>query len=148
MDIQKVIGDRRRYMDLLLLADESPRMIDRYLGRGEMYVLSDSGRAIGECLVTDEGGGKLEIKSLAVAQEFQRRGLGRKLIEHVEREYAGRYRTLLVGTGDSPLTAPFYESCGFMRSHTVPNFFTDNYDQPIYESGVLLKDMVYFKKQI
>lgn len=148
MEILKVEGDRRQYIDLLLLADESPRMIERYIGRGTMYILSGNGRTVGECLVTDEGGGTLEIKSLAVDPEFQRRGLGRMLIEHVEREYAGKYRTLMVGTGDSPLTVPFYESCGFRRSHTVPNFFTDNYDAPIYESGVLLTDMVYFKKHI
>ena len=28
MDIYEVGGDRRQYMDLLLLADESPRMIE------------------------------------------------------------------------------------------------------------------------
>lgn len=28
--------------------------------------------------------------------------------------------------------------CGFIRSHIVPHFFTDNYDHPIYEDGVNL----------
>lgn len=28
--------------------------------------------------------------------------------------------------------------CGFIRSHSVPHFFTDNYDHPIYEDGVNL----------
>lgn len=135
-------------MDLLLLADESPRMIEKYIDRGELFVLSDNGRAIGEILVTDEGGGILEIKSLAVAPEQQRRGLGRALIEHVEQNFAGKYSVLQVGTGDSPMTVPFYESCGFVRSHVVKDFFTDNYDRPIYEAGVLLTDMVYFRKTI
>ena len=53
-----------------------------------------------------------------------------------------------VGTGDSELTVPFYERCGFVRSHVVENFFTDNYDAPIYEAGVQLVDMVYLKKEI
>ena len=48
MDILKVTGDRRRYMGLLLLADESPRMIERYIGRGTMYILSGNGRTVGE----------------------------------------------------------------------------------------------------
>ena len=73
---------------------------------------------------------------------------GRALIEHVAATYAGRYRTLQVGTGDSPLTVPFYERCGFSRSHVVPNFFTDNYDHPIYEAGVRLVDMVYMRRQL
>ena len=35
-------------MQLLLLADESERMIIRYLGRGRMFVLTDGGRALAE----------------------------------------------------------------------------------------------------
>ncbi len=147
MDIYKVSGDKRQYMDLLLLADESPRMIESYIDRGELYVLSDLGRAIGECLVTDEGG-VLEIKSIAVAPAYQKHGCGRMLIEHVEREYAGKYSVLQAGTGESPLTVPFYERCGFVRSHVVKGFFTENYDKPIFEAGVQLVDMVYFRKDI
>lgn len=148
MDIYEVGGDRRQYMDLLLLADESPRMIETYIERGKLFVLSDMGRAIGECLVTDEGGRVLEIKSVAVVPAYQKHGCGRMLIGHIEREFAGEYHTLQVGTGDSPLTVPFYEHCGFVRSHVVKDFFTQNYDAPIYEGGVQLKDMVYFSKQI
>ena len=47
--------------------------------------------------------------------------------------------------GESPLTVPFYESCGFTYSHRIPDFFTDNYDHPIYEAGKQLKDMIYLK---
>lgn len=57
------------------------------------------------------------------------------------------YAVLQVGTGDSPLTIPFYEKCGFVRSHIIPNFFTDNYDHPIYEGGVQLVDMVYLQRK-
>ena len=49
---------------------------------------------------------------------------------------------------DSPLTIPFYEKCGFVRSHKIPNFFTDNYDHLIYEGGVQLIDMVYLQRHI
>ena len=56
------------------------------------------------------------------------------------------YSVLQVGTGDSPLTIPFYEKCGFVRSNKIPNFFTDNYDHPIYEGGVQLIDMVYLQR--
>lgn len=48
-----------------------------------------------------------------------------------------------MGTGDSPLTIPFYEACGFQRHYMVKNFFTDRYDRSIYECGVQLVDMVY-----
>jgi hypothetical protein len=35
--------------------------------------------------------------------------------------------------------------CGFACSHSVPHFFTDNYDHPIYEDGVQLVDMIYLR---
>ena len=53
---------------------------------------------------------------------------------------------MFVGTGDSPLTIPFYEHCGFIISHRVENFFVENYDHPIFEAGKQLIDMVYLKK--
>ncbi|OUO20533.1 GNAT family N-acetyltransferase [Collinsella sp. An307] len=152
--IQRVQGDRKRYMSLLLLADEQPEMVARYIDRGHMWVFTPEDApegvvpVVAECLVTDEGEGVLEIKSLAVEPAYQGRGYGRALIEHVAATYAGRYRTLQVGTGDSPLTVPFYERCGFSRSHVVPNFFTDNYDHSIYEAGVRLVDMVYMRRQL
>ena len=40
-----------------------------------------------------------------------------------------------------------YAKCGFVRSHIIPNFFTDNYDHPIYEGGVQLVDMVYLQRK-
>lgn len=160
MKIRKVVGDRRRYLQLLLLADEQLDMVECYLDRGDMWVLVEAdgaddaegvggaGEALAECLVTDEGAGVLELKSLAVAPDWQGQGLGRALIEHVAHIYAGRFHTLEVGTGDSPLTVPFYERCGFIRSRVVPDFFTNNYDHPIYEAGVLLRDMVYLKRPL
>lgn len=149
MEIKEVRGgEKLRYMQLLLLADESERMIIRYLGRGRMFVLTDGGRALAECVVTDEGGGVLELKNLAVAGEFQRMGHGRALVEFIIREFSGEFETLTVGTGESPLTLPFYEKCGFEYSHRIKNFFTDNYDKPIYEGGVLLADMVCLRRAL
>ena len=147
MNIFEVKADKKQYLPLLLLADEQEDMIDRYLERGIMYVLDDGG-VKGECVVTDEGGGLLEIKNIAVEPAYQGSGYGKALIEFVSARYRGRYSALQVGTGDSPLTIPFYEKCGFVRSHTVKNFFTDNYGHPIYECGIQLADMIYLKKKL
>lgn len=78
--------------------------------------------------------------------ENQGKGYGKALIDFLASKYADEYSVLQVGTGDSPLTIPFYEKCGFVRSHKIPNFFTDNYDHPIYEGGVQLIDMVYLQR--
>ncbi len=139
--------ENRNYFDLLLSADEQPSMIEKYLGRGTMYALEDGGvKAV--CVVTDEGNGTLEIKNIAVREGFRKKGYGRALIKFLQKEYRGKISILQAGTGESPLTVPFYLSCGFERAHVVKDFFTQNYAEPIYEGGVLLTDMVYFRKRI
>lgn len=132
VEIRRVETNKKQYLALLLLADEQEDMIDRYLERGSMYVLEDDG-VKAECVVTDEGGGVLELKNIAVEPDFQGKGYGKALVDFLIRTYAGQYMLLQVGTGDSPSTIPFYESCGFCRHHLVKNFFTDHYDHPIYE---------------
>ncbi len=147
MNIREIKENKKQYLSLLLLADEQEDMIDRYIDRGTMYVLDDDGVKC-ECVVTDEGEGILEIKNIATNPQYQGKGYARAMIDFICRKYKGEFSVLQVGTGDSPLTVPFYEKCGFVRSHTVKNSFTDNYDHPIYECGVLLTDMVYLRKNL
>ena len=144
MKIRKVNENKKQFISLLLLADEQESMVDLYLEKSTMYVLEDN-NVKAECVVTDEGNGILEIKNIAVDPKFQGKGYGKALIDFLANNYADEYSVLQVGTGDSPLTIPFYERCGFVRSHNVPNFFTDNYDHPIYEGGVQLIDMCIYK---
>lgn len=146
MEIYKA-ADRKKFMPLLLIADEQESMIGEYIDKGEMYVLDDGG-VKGEILVADAGGGVLEIKSLAVDPSCRRRGAGRMLIDFVKEEYRGRFRQLLVGTGDSPATIPFYEKCGFRRAFSVKDFYITRYDHPIVEDGVLLRDKVYLVQEL
>ena len=124
MKIIEIQTNKRLHMELLLLADEQLDMIETYLERGTMFVLDDNG-VKAECVVTDEGNSVIEIKNIATYPA---------------------YKILRVGTGDSPLTIPFYKKCGFSESYRVKNFFTDHYDHPIYECGIQLVDMVYLEK--
>lgn len=145
MNIQKVTDNKKAYIDLLLLADEQEDMIDRYLEHGEMFVLNDDG-VKAECVVTKESDGIYELKNIAVAPDCQRKGYGRSLIDFLFSHYADCH-TLFVGTGDVPSALCFYHKCGFTESHRVKNFFTDNYDHPMFEDGKQLVDMVYLKRE-
>ncbi len=147
MQIKEINQNKKQYLDLLLLADEQEDMIDRYLDRGNMYVLEDDGVKC-ECVITDEGNGILEIKNIATMPESQGQGYAKALIDFLVKEYKGQYTVLQVGTGDSPMTIPFYEKCGFVRFHIIPNFFTDHYDHPIYECGIQLVDMIYLRRKL
>ena len=148
LQIISVADHRKKYLPLLLLADEQEDMIDRYLAGGDMYVLLLHGAAAGVCLVKEESSEVLEIKNLAVRVENQRQGYGRMLIRYVAEKYRGRYATLQVGTGENPSTLYFYESCGFRRWGAIPDFFTDNYDHVICEDGVVLKDMILLRQEL
>ncbi len=149
MEIRLVDDDKKRFMPLLLLGDEQESMIDRYLDRGDLYVMQAAdGTVAAVAVVTHEGEGVCELKNIAVSVQLQRQGIGRKMVEYLCRRYKAQYATMLVGTGDSLATTEFYATCGFEYSHTVPDFFTLNYDHPIIENGTLLKDMIYFKRKL
>ena len=124
-------GDRsKRYLDLLLLADEQENMVDRYLEWGSIYVLEEDGvRA--ECVVMNEGNGTLGLRNIAGEPASQGRSYGKITVDFFVRNYTGRYAVLQVGIGDGSYAIPFYESCGFRRCHLVKNFFTDRYEHPV-----------------
>jgi len=143
--ISRVLTDKKRYLELLLLGDEQESMIDRYLERGEMFLLKDDGRIKAVCVVTDEGEDTCELKNIAVTPDAQRHGYGKTLIKFLTTYYSGIYDRMLVGTGDVPSTVGFYLHCGFTYSHRIENFFTDHYDHIIIEDGIRLTDMVYFE---
>ena len=147
MEFRTISDNKRDFLPLLLLGDEQEDMINRYLDRGTLWALYDGGlRAL--CVVTEEEGGDFEIKNLAVAPGSQRRGYGRAMVEHAARQCRGRGARLLAGTGDSPLTVPFYEACGFRECGRVKDFFLDHYDHPVFEAGRQLTDMVVLSRDL
>lgn len=146
--IKAVTDNKEQYMDLLLIGDEQEDMVRRYLDRGDLFVWEENSEAVAVCVITREGDGVCELKNIAVSPGYQRKGIGRKMLRFAE-EYCRSFADkLILGTGDSPLTVPFYEKCGYSRAHTVKNYFVDNYDHPIFEGGVRLVDMIYFEKEL
>ena len=45
MKVEQVFSDKKRFLDLLLLADEQEDMVDRYLERGEMFTFCTTGES-------------------------------------------------------------------------------------------------------
>lgn len=147
MKIEKIIENKKRFLDLLLLADEQEDMIDRYLPDGDMFALYDDDlKSI--CVVTQIDRENCELKNIATYEKYQGKGYGKALIRFIFDFYKKDYKTMLVGTGETPETLSFYESCGFERSHRIKNFFTDNYELPIFEGDIQLIDMIYLKKNL
>lgn len=147
MTIKKIENNREKYIDLLLLADEQPELVEKYINTGDMFALYDPDlKSI--CLVTSPEPEIYEIKNLATYPQFQGKGYGRQIVGFVFDYYKNKGKAIIVGTGESPLTLPFYEKLGFEYSHRVKNFFLENYDHPIIEDGVQLIDMIYLKRDL
>lgn len=147
MVVKQVTENKKQFLDLLLLADEQENMIDRYLERGDLFALYDEDLKAA-CVVTQEDTDTCELKNIAVYQQFHRQGYGKKLIAYISTHYKKKYRTMLVGTGETPSMLSFYKQCGFELSHRIRNFFTNNYDHPMIEEGIQLVDMIYLKKEL
>ena len=144
--ITEVYGDRKQFLPLLLIGDESETMINRYIGQGNLYAGFLEGVPIAVVMTVCIDSTTVEVKNLAVADGFRRQGYGRRMLRHIENRHPGK--TIVLGTGETASTLRFYKSCGFTYSHRIPDFFADNYPDPIIEEGVRLRDMIYLKKSV
>lgn len=146
--VRRVRRGKRRYLPLLLIGDESEELIDGYLERCDLWVCRRGGEAVALCAVTDEGSGDFEIRNLAVASAFRRRGYGSRLLTWIGLHYARRGRRLVLGTGETPSVLAFYRSCGFVPYGREEGYFTRAYDHPIVEEGVVLRDRILLRKKL
>lgn len=143
--IIETYSNKKQYLPLLLIGDESESMIDRYLDSGTLYVGMLNSKPIAVCVIVNLDSDTVEIKNLAVETEYRKHGYGRRMLEYVESQHSDK--KIILGTGETPSTLRFYKSCGYFYSHRIPNFFTDNYPTPIIEEGITLCDMIYLKKK-
>lgn len=147
MKIEKNTENKKQFLDLLLLADEQEDMIDKYLPGGDLFALYDDDLK-SVCVVVQVNSETCELKNIATYEKFQGKGYGRTLINFISDLYKNDYRTMIVGTGEIPWIMSFYESCGFEKSHRIKDFFTDNYDHPMFDGDIRLVDMIYLKKDL
>ena len=147
MKIEKIVDNKKQYLDLLLIADEQEDMIDKYLPDGDLFALYDNDLK-SVCVIIPINKETCELKNIATYEKYQGKGYGRTLINYISDIYKNKFKTMLVGTGETPEILSFYESCGFIKSHRVKNFFTDNYKHPMYDGDIQLIDMIYLKKEI
>lgn len=144
MEIKTIIKNKEAFMDLLLLGDEQVNMVKKYLDRGELYTLYDNDLKT-VCVVTQESENIFEIKNIATCEKDQRKGYGSYMIKYIIEKYKGKCNQLLVGTGEDDKILTYYKSFGFIYSHTIKDFFINNYDHEIFENGKQLRDMIYLK---
>ena len=139
MEIRRISAGKRTYLPLLLEADPSERMIDRYLDAGELYALFVNGHAASVAVIARREDGAFEIMNLATAPEMRGKGHATRLVNHLAKLLGPRAKQLYAGT--SPANVPFYVRLGFEPAYVRKDFFRDNYETPIVENGTALSDM-------
>ncbi|MDF2516457.1 MAG: family N-acetyltransferase [Sphingobacterium sp.] len=148
IEIQQITNHKDYPYDLLLLADETVAAINKYVFDSMVFVVQEKQRPIAVFCLYPIDSNTLEIKNIAVAASHQNRGLGSKILQYIQETYCTQYPNLIVGTADCGFDQiRFYERNGFVQYGVRANFFIENYEQPIYENGQLLKDMVLLKYQ-
>lgn len=136
--------------DLLLLADPSKAVIDKYIHRGQISVAVSHGKIIGIVVLLHTRPQTYEIVNLAVKEEYQGKGIGRALlryaIDHAKDQGAS---TIEIGTGNSSLDQlGFYQREGFRITGIDRDFFIKHYPDPIIENGIPCVDMLRLSKEV
>ena len=129
--------------DLLLLADPSEEKVRAYLPASRSFVARSDGIDVGVCTVQARGVRRYELMNIAVRPDHQRRGIGSTLLRHViDLLRRAGVDALEVGTGSFGYQLAFYQKHGFRVTGIDRDFFVEQYDEPIFEDGIQLKDML------
>lgn len=131
-------------MELLLRADPSHELINSYMSRGGCFIAERNDETIAEYVLIDTRPLTGEIVSIAVKESEEGQGLGRDILLHAIHMARQRgYRTVELGTGNSSIgPLALYQKCGFRIVGVDRDFFTLHYSKPIYEHGILCRDMI------
>ena len=146
MEIKKIESNKEKYLNLLLEADPEKEAIDKYLEKGEMYIIEEDGQVVCEVIVTEVDSDTCELKNIATSPKARGKGYASKIIEYIFEVYKNKYKRMIVGTTEKMI--PFYVLNGFTKYYkTIKNFFVDNYKEEIWDVDLHCIDMYYYSKE-
>ena len=147
INIKKERDNKEQYMDLLLEADPSKEMINKYLSDGELFVLTYNDEPVCVAVVTKINNDNVELKNIVTKEKYRCKGYAKKMIKYLADNYKTRFSKMIVGTTENNI--PFYVKQGFDKyEKTVKNFFVDNYDKEIFDGNMQCIDLHYYSKEL
>ncbi|WP_409250882.1 GNAT family N-acetyltransferase [Bacillus sp. SCS-153A] len=143
------LENRRDYLQLLLIADESAEAVNQYINEGDMFSIKFNDHLAGVLLFTPVKEGILELKNIALSSDCRGRGLGKASIYEALSYYRRKgVKKVIVGTANSSIdNIAFYQKAGF-RMYDIKRGFFLKYPEPIYENGIRALDMLMFEKDL
>ncbi len=150
MKFEKLVEEEPLPYELLLLADPSKELVDKYLKHSEVFVATQHGETVGIVVLLPITTGEAEIKNIAVKPELQGKGIGSYLIKNVIKvARQKKFRKICIGTANSSIVPLYlYQKLGFEITGIRKSFFIDNYTEPIYEDGLQAKHMIILTQDL
>ena len=145
--IRKERENKEQYMNLLLEADPSEKIVNNYLQYGDLFVLTYQKDVAGVAVVTKVDTDTCELKNIAIKEQYRGIGYGKKMIKYLADNYKQRYKKMIVGTTENNI--PFYVKQGFDKyEKTIKNFFIDNYEEELWDGDLQCIDMYYYSMDL
>jgi ribosomal protein S18 acetylase RimI-like enzyme len=128
---------------LLLEADPSIERINQYLEDSLCYVAVIQKEIVGVCVLKPIDKNRIELFNIAVLPENQKSGIGSQLLQFVLDSLREKnFESVELGTGTFGYQLTFYQRFGFRVDSILKDYFINNYDEPIFENEIQLKDML------
>lgn len=145
MQIFKVRGNFEKYEPLLLDADPSRSLVEKYLASGTLWACADDIGPVCEALMMPTAAREIELMNLCTREDMRRRGIAQAMVFAMQKLYSADYDIMRVGTADGfPNLQRFYEKCGFTLIGIDRGFFVRNYSIPVIDSGRRCIDMARY----
>src|SRR3954469_18683956 len=141
------IGDRGSLRRLFALAEDSSAALEGYVGLGRVLVARRGDEAVGHLqLVETDRVGCTELKNMAVREDLQGNGIGRRLVQSARALLAAEgVATLTVATAAADIgNLRFYQRLGFRMCRVQRDVFTEAAGYPHIDiDGIRLRDRVW-----
>ena len=147
VNIKKERDNKEKYLDLLLEADPSKEMINKYLSDGELFVLTYNDEPACIAVTIKKDNDTIELKNIVTKENYREKGYAKKMIKYLVDNYKTRYNKMIVGTTENNI--PFCVKQGFNKyEKTIKNFFVDNYNEEIKDGDLVCTDLIYYSKDL
>lgn len=148
--IRELKNDEALPLALLLLADPSEKLIREYVSRGKCFIMNQDGIMIGTYVLVPTRAATVEIVNVAVNPAYHGQDYGKQLVIHaIETAKREGHKTIEIGTSNSGVAQlALYQKCGFRMTSIDRDFFVRHYDEPIFENGIQVIDMVRLSQDL
>jgi GNAT superfamily N-acetyltransferase len=153
LQIEIYRGSRDSLRPLFELAEDSAAELDSYIDAGRVLVATSDREIIGHLQLTGTGDPRqAEIKNMAVRENRQGQGIGRRLIQAaIELAAAESVTTILVATAAADIgNLRFYQRQGFRMRSVERDAFTPatGYPPGLLIDGIELRDRVWLDRVV